>query len=122
MSIFEKGALREAEFEYDGIKFRLRELRLSERREILEASRADHPIEVVSALTVAMSCPDLSEKDIERLVDEVRPEILVAAASKAYELSGMVEGSRNELKKPSGSLSAGSPFAWLWRWAVPSRS
>lgn len=121
MNLFEKGALREEEFKFEGVKFTLRELRLSERRQIIDAGQ-DTPIEVVAALTVAMSCPDLDETHIERLVEEVRPEILVAAATRVYQMSGMVEGAKTQTKKPSGSRKGASRSGWLWRWAAPSRN
>lgn len=122
MSIFEDGALRQKVFKKDGAKLVLRELRLVDRRQVLEAHQNEMPPEIIAALTVALSCPDLNENDIERLVQEVSPDILLAAAKEVYALSGMLEGAKTEAKKPCGSQSGGLSFGWLWRWALPPKS
>lgn len=116
-----RAALRTETFEGGGAKLTLRELTLQQRRAILEAG--DAPTEAVAALTVAMSCPDFTEDDITTLVEEVRPDILIAAGQRVFELSGMIEGAREAAKKRSESQQKeNSSFSWLWRWVAPFRS
>jgi len=120
---FEKAGFRTESFTHNGVTLQLRELSLGQRRAVLEAAQADAPTEVVSALTVAMSCPDFTEDDIETLADRVRPEVLVAAAQRVYILSAMEEGERKQAKKPLESPQRGSLFSsWRWPWGAQSES
>ena len=107
----------------DGVSLEIRELSLQERRTVLEASKEEVPAEAIAALTVAMSCPEFTEDDVERLATEVRPEILIACAQRVYEISNMVENSRAEVKKQSGPVPNGSSRTrWRWPWGKLSRN
>ena len=87
----------------------------------MDATEKEYPAEVISALTVAMSCPEFTEDDVEQLVEEVRPDILLAAAARIYQLSGMVEDAKGEAKKRSGRTRRSfSLSGWRWHWGKHS--
>lgn len=114
---FKDGGFRTKVYNANGVKFELRELSLSQRRAILDASAQEYPSEVVAALCVSMSCPDFNESDVERLIEEVRPEILLAASADVFELSGMTEAKRDDAKKQSGSTLKENLRSFLpWHW------
>ncbi len=114
---FASAGFRSEVFKSGKSKFEIVELSLAQRRAVLDATEQKYPAEVIAAYTVALSCPDFTEDDVERLVDEVRPEILLAAASRIYQLSGMMGDAKREAKKPSERTRKGSLlFGWRWPW------
>ena len=121
-TFFKKAGFRSETFSKDGVKIELRELSLAQRRAVLESAEENHPTEVMAALAVSMSCPAFTEDDVEKLVETVRPEILVAAASQVYRISNMVSGGKDEVKKPLGGQSGRLSFVWPWKWGRQSES
>lgn len=119
---FEKAGFRSVTFKKDGTSIVLRELSLAQRRTILECKEGDYPVEAIAALTVAMSCPEFTENDVEALVEQVRPEILVAAAEEVFLLSGMIPEAKKLAKKSSEPRKGGLRFAWLWHWVKPLKN
>ena len=76
----------------------LRELSAGQREKMITAAK-DQGIHTMSAMTVAMSCPDLNDDDYKRLLDEVNPEALLELSQKVYEISSLSTEARKEAKK-----------------------
>lgn len=82
----------------EGLKMTIRELSAGQRERILKVAK-DQGVHTLSALTVALSCPDFEEKDHERLLAEINPEALMAISERIYALSGLHSEARVEAKK-----------------------
>lgn len=120
---FASAGFRSEVFKSNGSKFEIRELSLAERRAVLDASGNDYPAEVIAAYTVALSCPAFTEDDVEKLIESVRPEILLAASARIFQLSGMIGESKTEAKKPLKRNLKSSLFSgWRWPWGRQLRS
>lgn len=120
---FASAGFRTETFKSNGTKFTIRELSLAERRAVLGASEQNYPAEVIAAYTIALSCPEFTEDDVERLIESVRPEILLAASAKIYELSGMMGDAKSTAKKPlERTRKSYFRFGWRWPWEKQLRS
>lgn len=74
----------------------LRELSVAD-RSILFEQRSVGP--ELAGLTVALSCPDFTAADAEKLMAEVNAETLMAMSEKVFLLSGISEEGAEDAKK-----------------------
>jgi hypothetical protein len=100
-------------------RFTLRELSLAQRRAVLNASEENYPAEIIAALAVAFSCSEFNEDDVERIVEEMSPEILVAVSQRVLEMSQMVKGAKDSAKKPFAPSRKGALLSsWFLPWVT----
>lgn len=74
------------------------ELSAGAREDLFDRCKGKGP-HYIAAVTVALSCPDFSLDDVEKLLTSVNAEALMSLSARVFELSGVTEDSVEEEKK-----------------------